>query len=88
MSPTGQARSQTMTRSHGQVVVPGRWTSMWIALPVNGYLIRNAPAANHTVEPNLWANFDVFSRIRCTTHARIRARGSLHTRLVGRRYLP
>ena len=77
-----------MTRSHGQVVAPGRWTSMWIALPVNGYLIRNAQAANHTVEPNLWANVDVSFRIQCTTDVRTRARGSLHTQLVERHYPP
>ena len=75
MSPTGQTRFQTVMRSHGQVVAPGRWTSMWIALPMNGCLIQNAPVANHTVEPNLWPNADVFFCIQCTTHVQTGARG-------------
>ena len=58
MIPTGRVRSQIGTRSPGQVATLGRWTSTWIVLPANGYLIRNAPETNLTVEPNLWA--DVF----------------------------
>ena len=75
MNPTGQAKFQTVMHSHGQVAATGRWTSTWTALPAHGYLIQNAPTANHTVEPNLWANANVFSRIQCTTHAQTRARG-------------
>ena len=88
MSPTGQARVRTVMRSHGQVAALGRWTSTWIVLLANGYLIRNTLATNHTAEPSLWADADVSSCIQGTTHARIRARGSLHMRLVGRHYLP